>query len=105
MLSALQVLRIMKLQDASLAALAADFDEFPSRLVNLKVSAKPPLESLSALSTLMREADAAFGTQGRHLIRYSGTESKIRILVEHHDAAQCDVWADRFVTAVRNEIG
>lgn len=105
MLSAIQVLRFMKLQDASLATLAADFDEFPSRLVNLKVAAKPPLESLPSLTALMREADAAFGTQGRYLIRYSGTESKIRILVEHHDAVECDVWTERFVTTVRNEIG
>jgi len=103
-LSALQVLRLMKREDATLAELARGFDEFPSRLMNLEVAAKPPLESLPALTALMREADAAFGRHGRHLIRYSGTESRIRILVEHRDAAECERWTARFADAVHNEL-
>lgn len=104
-LSALQVLGMMKRRNASLAELAACMDEFPQKLVNLPVSSKPPLETLTALQSLMKEADAAFGDDGRHLIRYSGTEKKIRILVEHKEASAVDDWIDRFTKTVAKELG
>jgi len=50
------------------------------------------------------EADATFGVQGRHLIRYSGTENKIRILVEHREAATVAAWAQRFRAAVELDL-
>ncbi len=52
----------------------------------------------------MQEADATFGTQGRHLIRYSGTENKVRILVEHRDQEAVDTWARRFREAVELDL-
>lgn len=104
-LSALQVLGMMRRRNASLAELAACMEEFPQKLVNLPVSSKPPLESLTALQTLMKEADAVFGNDGRQIIRYSGTEKKIRILVEHKDASTVDDWIDRFIKTVANELG
>lgn len=104
-LSALQVLRMMREKGASLAELAGFMDEYPMRLVNLPVSAKPPLASLSGLQALMREADAAFGSFGRQLIRYSGTENKIRVLVEHREERVVSEWVDRFSACIREEIG
>lgn len=104
-LSALQVLRMMKQRNAPLAELAACMDEFPQKLVNLPVSAKPPLDTLPGLQALMAEADAAFGEKGRHLIRYSGTEKKIRILVEHKEAAAVNAWIARFSETVAKELG
>lgn len=53
----------------------------------------------------MREAEEAFGGAGRHLIRYSGTERKIRVLVEHKDATACDEWVARFEQVIGEEIG
>lgn len=104
-LSALQVLRMMKRRDAPLAELAACMNEFPSKLVNLPISEKRPLESLTGLQTLMAEADAEFGDSGRHIIRYSGTEKKIRILVEHKDAAMVEKWITLFSDAALKELG
>jgi len=104
-LSALQVLGMMKRRNASLAELAACMEEFPQKLVNLPVSSKPPLENLTALQTLMKEADTAFGNDGRHIIRYSGTEKKIRILVEHKVASTVEDWIDRFTKTVAKELG
>lgn len=104
-LSALQVLKVMKARQATLAELASCMREFPQQVVSLRVAARPPLADLAALQALMREADAAFGEAGRHLIRYSGTESKIRILVEHRDPDSVGHWIDRFTAAVRAEIG
>jgi len=105
LLSALQVLRLMRETGEGLSELAAMMDEYPSELCNLPVSSKPPLESLGALQDLIREADAEFGSDGRQLIRYSGTENKIRIMVEHRDAATCSRWVGRFRKVIESEIG
>jgi phosphoglucosamine mutase len=104
-LSALQVLRVMKEKNATLAQLAACMREFPQELVNLKVAAKPPLAEIPSLQALMKEADACFGDAGRQLIRYSGTENKIRILVEHRDADTVGEWVQKFTDAVKHDIG
>lgn len=104
-LSALQVLRVMKEKKATLAELAACMREFPQELVNLKVASKPLLADLSGLQKLMKEADAAFGDAGRQLIRYSGTENKIRILVEHRDSEMVVEWIGKFTQAVKEDIG
>jgi len=104
-LSALQVLAMMKRTGSTLAELASCMHEFPQQLINLPVASKPPLEELSALQKLLSEADAAFGEEGRHLIRYSGTENKIRVLVEHKDADTTATWAQRLADAIQNDIG
>jgi phosphoglucosamine mutase len=104
-LSALLVLRMMREKGASLRELAAVVEEYPSRLVNLPVRDKPPISTLPKLTALMAEADAAFGSNGRQLIRYSGTEKKIRIMVEHRDAAEVDRWIGKFSQVIREEIG
>jgi phosphoglucosamine mutase len=102
-MSALQVLRFMRCKGASLSELAACMDEYPQKLINLKVSARRPLAELPRLQERLREADAAFGRDGRHLIRYSGTESKLRILVEHRDAGEAERWSAAFVKAVEED--
>lgn len=105
LLSALQVLRLMRETGEGLSELAAMMDEYPSELCNLPVCSKPPLEELEALQELIQQAVAAFGDQGRQLIRYSGTENKIRILVEHRDATTCSEWIGRFRKVIEQEIG
>lgn len=104
-LSALQVLRLMHEKSATLAELASVMHEYPTQLSNMAVRSKPPLESLSKLQQLMKEASAEFGAKGRHLIRYSGTENKIRVLVEHREIEQVECWVSRFSTAIQEEIG
>ncbi len=104
-LSALQVLGMMKRSNATLAELAACMNEFPQKLVNLPVSIKSPIESLEGLQAVMAEADATFGEEGRHLIRYSGTEKKIRILVEHREQDVVNHWIERFSQAITAELG
>ena len=104
-LSALQVLKVMKERDATLAELASCMTEFPQEVVSLRVNTKPPLTDLDGLQQLMKEATTAFGDAGRHLIRYSGTENKIRILVEHRDPDTVHHWIERFTNSVETEIG
>jgi phosphoglucosamine mutase len=103
-LSALQVLRMMISRKATLAQLAAIMHEYPSHLANLPVPAKPPLETLPKLQQLMQQATTEFGTSGRHLIRYSGTENKIRILVEHRENHEVQAWVQKFTATICEEI-
>ena len=103
--SALQVCRMMKETGKTLAQLASVMREYPSALLNLPVREKPPLESLPGLQALIAEAEKTFGNDGRQLVRYSGTENKIRILVEHSDAATVDLWIGKFRDMITEEIG
>jgi phosphoglucosamine mutase len=104
-LSALQVLRLMRERKTSLAELATVMHEYPTQLSNMVVASKPPLDSLPRLQELMKLATSEFGSHGRHLIRYSGTENKIRVLVEHREREQVKNWVARFSTAIHEEIG
>jgi phosphoglucosamine mutase len=104
-LSALQVLKMMREKNATIAQLAAAMSEYPSQLANIPVKEKPPLESLPKLKKLMAQATKTFGDDGRHLIRYSGTENKIRVLVEHRQIEEARIWLSKFAAAIREEIG
>jgi phosphoglucosamine mutase len=104
-MSALQVCRLIREEGKSLSELAAIMKEYPSVLLNLPVREKPPIETLKELPMRMREADLAFGKKGRQLIRYSGTESKIRVLVEHKDAAMVNEWIEKFKKTITQELG
>ena len=96
---------MMRDHNATLAQLSTVMNEYPSQLANMPVVSKPKLESLPKLGKLMNKATTEFGENGRHLIRYSGTENKIRVLVEHRDAAECRAWVSKFAAAIREEIG
>jgi phosphoglucosamine mutase len=104
-LSALQVLRLMRGRNSTLSQLAAIMHEYPTHLANMPVASKPSLDSLPKLQKLMKDATAEFGDSGRHLIRYSGTENKIRVLVEHRELAEVNAWVARFSEAIHEEIG
>jgi len=104
-LSALQVLRFMLARKATLAELASVMHEYPTHLENIPVASKPPLDSLLKLQALMKQAITEFGESGRFLIRYSGTENKIRVLVEHREREQVAQWSNRFAAAIQQEIG
>ncbi|MFD0895255.1 phosphoglucosamine mutase [Luteolibacter ambystomatis] len=104
-LSALQVLRMMREKNATLATLASIMQEYPNQLANIPVTDKPPIENLPKLTKLMKQATKEFGADGRHLIRYSGTEKKIRVLVEHREIESARLWVSKFAAAIREEIG
>ena len=103
--SALRVCRMIRESGKTLAELAAVMEEYPSTLLNLPVREKPPLENLPKLQAMIAAAEAEFGKDGRQLIRYSGTENKIRILVEHRRAAVVNRWIGNFKNVIAEEIG
>jgi phosphoglucosamine mutase len=103
--TALHMLAMMQKRQSSLDDLASFIHAYPQRLVAVRVQAKPPLASLPGLQTEITACQDAFGSAGRTVVRYSGTENKLRILVECKDEAMADHWTERLVDAAKEEIG
>jgi phosphoglucosamine mutase len=69
------------------------------------VKEKPPLESLSEVARLVSETEAALSGKGRVLLRYSGTEPKVRLLIEGPDEVVINAAADKIASALTAAIG
>ena len=104
-ITALQVLKLMKQQNATLAELADCMEEYPQQLVSLKVRQKKPIDSLPTLSRLMQQAREDLGKEGRLIVRYSGTENKIRLLVEAKADRTVARWIRVLTEAVQKDLG
>ncbi|MCU1245865.1 MAG: phosphoglucosamine mutase [Acidobacteria bacterium] len=81
------------------------FTPMPQLLLNQKVGAKPPLESLPRYQQALAEAMVALADRGRILVRYSGTENLVRVMVEGEDHGQITTVAERLRNILREEIG
>ncbi len=104
-ISALQVLRIMVESGEPLGALKQVLTKYPQAQRNLAIKAKPPLEELTEAAALISETEQNLGDAGRVLLRYSGTEPVIRLLVEGKDAAYIQGRADEIAGAISSAIG
>jgi phosphoglucosamine mutase len=106
LVAALQILRILKAKDQPLSKLAKCWTRFPQLVTNVKVREKKPIEQLDGISRLVAEAEKDLQSQGgRLLLRYSGTEPKIRLLVEGSDAQALEKWSRQICGAIQNQIG
>ena len=105
LMSALKVLEIILDSGQSLSELAQGMMEFPQELHALAVSSKPAIESVPDLVAVIEKVEADLGDTGRVLVRYSGTENKMRVLVEAQCADKAKVSAEAICDVVRNVIG
>jgi phosphoglucosamine mutase len=105
LLTALMVMSIMERQGKPLSELAAACITFPQRLINIKVTSKPPLDSIPELSRAIQAKEGEMGTTGRVLVRYSGTENKVRVMVECEDEVACARHAEEIASILENELG
>jgi phosphoglucosamine mutase len=103
--SALQILRIMIETGKPLSELKRVLKKYPQAQRNLKVREKPPLETLGSVQSLLAEAERKLAGKGRVLLRYSGTEPKIRLLIEGRDEDIISADADRIADALKETIG
>ena len=103
--TALQILRIMMDTGKPLSELKQCLSKYPQAQRNLKVARKPPLEELNQVSELVRETEHALAGKGRVLLRYSGTEPKVRLLIEGRDATMIERQADQIADALTQAIG
>lgn len=104
-ISALQILRIMTSSGKPLSELKRCLTKYPQAQRNLKVKEKPALADLPAVMKLVGEAEKELCGKGRVLLRYSGTEPKIRLLIEGRELAQIDRQANRIAEAIQSAIG
>ncbi len=95
--AALQVLSIMQQTGRSLRDLAAVMTKLPQIARSLRVARKVPLAELPQLMKVVREVESKLGADGRVLIRYSGTESKLRVMLEGPDEAELEELAGRIL--------
>ena len=106
LVAALQILRVMKTTNKPLSELARCWTRFPQMLTNLVVREKKPLDELPEIGRLIAQAEAALKPQGgRLLLRYSGTEPKIRLLLEGRDTRQLQQWNKRISQALKEALG
>ncbi len=84
-LTALRLLEVMLRENRPLAELAGFIEDYPQVLINLVVREKQDLQGLRPARQALREAERSLGSQGRLLVRYSGTEAKLRIMAEGED--------------------
>ena len=81
-LSSLQLLSVLRKEKKSLSALARVMDMFPQVTINVDVKSKPDLKTLPEVQAAIKKAEGELGEQGRVLVRYSGTQSMCRVMVE-----------------------
>lgn len=103
-ISALHVLKLMKESGRPLAELAGFMTVFPQELRSFAVARKTPLEELPLLPAEIEACRAALGESGRTIVRYSGTENKIRILVEAEAESDVRHWVERLSTVALQEL-
>ena len=93
-LSALQFLQFAKKSGLLVSQFARQWAKYPCQLRAIAVKEKPPLESLDGFLDEIYRLENSLGGKGRVYVRYSGTEPKLRILVEGADAAKVQQVAD-----------
>jgi phosphoglucosamine mutase len=105
LIAALQVLAIMKQTGASLAELAAPMRKYPQVLLNVRVAQQSNALSHPHVESVVKEVERRFEGRGRIVLRASGTESVIRVMVEGFDAALVKQGAREIAAAVESALG
>lgn len=105
LISALQVLAIMKQTDNPLSQLALCMRTYPQTLVNVKVRERRDLESIPEIAGRMAEISKMLEGTGRLLVRYSGTEPKVRVMIEGEDEQKIKKLAEELAGIIREKLG
>ena len=105
LVTALELLRIMKATGEPLSKLRLGMKKYPQLLVNVKVRERIPLDQLPEVTETVQAIEKELGSNGRILLRYSGTEPKIRLLVETRDEALLQPIADRVLVPIKKHLG
>ena len=105
LLTAVQTLSIMKEKGKSLSELAGLMTKYPQLLVNVRVLTKAGWETNAAIQDAIREAEEELGSNGRILVRPSGTEPLIRVMAEGPNQEQLDELCHRIGDVIRIEQG
>jgi phosphoglucosamine mutase len=105
LITALQVLAVMQRTGRSLSELASGMAQFPQVLLNVKVREPVDPTQDPAVRDAVDEVESELGTRGRVVLRASGTEPVIRVMVEGENYAQVSALAERLADSVRGSFG
>jgi phosphoglucosamine mutase len=105
LITALNVLQTIAASGRELADLADDLTTYPQVLVNVRVREKAKLQSIPTVASVMRNVEERLGGKGRLLVRYSGTEPLLRVMLEGQNKEDIAEWAHEIVDAVNQAIG
>ncbi len=105
LVSALQILSVVVASGVPLSQLKRCLEKYPQAQRNLVVQRKPPFAELPGVGKVLAEAESALAGRGRVLLRYSGTEPVVRLLLEGPEEGEINRHADRIAAALSAEIG
>jgi len=100
----LNVLRTMAATGRELADLASDLTTYPQVLMNLRVPQKVDLQTIPKVAAVMSSVEARLAGSGRLLVRYSGTEPLLRVMLEGQDEGEIRRWGQEIIDAVKDTI-
>jgi phosphoglucosamine mutase len=103
--TALNVLRTVALTKRPLADLAADLVAYPQVLLNVRVKNKADLQTVPAIADAIARVEARVSGHGRLLVRYSGTEPLLRVMLEGRREEEIRAWAQEIVDIVTRHLG
>ena len=103
--TALNVLRVMADTGRELEALARELVTYPQVLVNVRVRERKDLSSVPLVADAMKRVEDRLSGVGRLLVRYSGTEPLLRIMIEGKDQQEIQDWAGEIAGVVKRELG
>ena len=103
--TALSVLRVMAETGRSLRDLASALVTYPQVLVNVRVGRRVPVAEVPAIAAVIDSVERRLGSEGRLLVRYSGTEPLLRIMLEGRDQQEIDAWAHEIASAAKGALG
>jgi phosphoglucosamine mutase len=105
LVTALQTLAILRETGQPLAALASCYTAYPQRLVNVRVPSTAGWEAHPTITKALADAEGALGASGRVLVRASGTEPLIRVMVEADEARVVDDWVVHLAAVIHDTLG
>ena len=102
--TALSALRVMATTGRSLSSLGGELVTYPQVLVNVRVRERRELASVPAIADVLSRVESGLVGHGRLLVRYSGTEPLLRIMLEGRDRDEIAAWADQIAHVVKQEL-
>ena len=105
LLTALRVMEVMARSGQSLADLIADLKVFPQRIQNVRVREKVPFDHVPEVNSAIEGAQRELDGTGRVVVRYSGTESLARVMVEAESEEKMNALTDRIAGAIQQSLG
>lgn len=105
LLTGLQLVNIMKITGKKLSELASEMTIYPQKLVNVRVTDKHAVTQNEKVAAIISEVEAEMAGNGRVLVRPSGTEPLVRVMVEAATEEECENYVNRIVEVVKAEMG